>query len=145
MIDDREKKQAIVRVQPEHRVPGPMVTWVLYRQVGLLIIMSLLVSVYDINVAYAFIVGASLHVFPNTYFALRTFLHMGAQNIHRAYISSNQGLAGKMLLTAIGFALVYKFWPAVSLTALFTGFLIMQVSSWILYPILINRPFNNGK
>lgn len=67
---------------------------------------------------------------------------MGALNIQRAYISTNQGLTGKLLLLSVGFALVFKFWPEVSLTALFLGYLLLQISSWILYPILFNRPFD---
>jgi len=145
MNDSGNKKQAIVRVKPEYRVSGPKVSWVLIRQLGLMLVIGFLLSIYDIYIAAAFIVGGSLHVFPNTYFALRTFLHMGAQNIRRAYISTNQGLVGKMLLTATGFALVYKFWPAASLIALFIGYMMMQVSSWVLYPILINSPLKNGK
>ena len=139
-MNNRVEKQKPFIVRAGNTIPRPNVGKVIKWQVGLIAICGCLLAIITVDVAFAFITGASLHVFPHAYFALRTFRHMGASNIHRAYISTNQGLTGKLMLFAVGFALVFKFWPNVSLTALFLGYLILQISSWFLYPVLINRP-----
>ena len=110
------------------------------RQVLVVLAVSAALAVWDQSIALALAAGAFLHILPHTYLAIRAFRYRGAAQIQHTYISTNQGLVGKWLLFATGLALIFRFWTEVHLLALFIGYLIAQIGSWIVYAILINRP-----
>lgn len=121
-------------------IPAPAIGIVVQIQLLVLVLLIAVLAFIDLQLAVAIAAGGMLHLVPQTYFTIRTFRYRGANNIHRAYISASQGLMMKFLMLAVGLALIFKFWQGVSLPVLLAGYLAMQVSSWVLYPILINRP-----
>lgn len=121
-------------------VQKPAIAVLFIRQVLVVLVVSMALAAWDLNIALALAAGALLHILPHTYLAIRTFRYRGAAQIQRAYISTNQGLVGKWLLFATGLALIFRFWTQVHLPALFIGYLIAQIGSWIVYAVLINRP-----
>lgn len=139
-----ERKQA--RRTLGTTIPRPKIIWVLWRQAIILLVVAAGLFGAGLTVeAKSFLAGGLIHVVPQAVFAMMVFLYMGARNIKKAYASSSQGLATKILLTAVALIYIFRNWPEVSLIALFIGYLFLQISSWILYPILINRPPRGGK
>ena len=121
-------------------VPKPDLASLFIRQLLVVAMVGAALIAIDFKIAMAWIVGALLYILPQTYFAIRAFRYRGAAQMQHAYLSTNQGLMGKWLLFATGLVLVFRFWPEVSLPALFIGYLLAQIGGWISYTILINRP-----
>ncbi len=121
-------------------VPKPDLAGLFIRQLLVVALVGAGVAAIDFKIAMAWVVGALLYILPQTYFAIRAFRYRGAAQMQHVYLSTNQGLMGKWLLFATGLALVFRFWPEVSLPALFIGYLLAQIGGLISYTILINRP-----
>jgi|GEM_PF-843498 F0F1-type ATP synthase assembly protein I len=121
-------------------IPQPAFAGLFFGQAGVVLSVALALAIWSQAVALAFAAGALLHILPQTYLAIRAFRYRGAAQIQHTFISTNQGLVGKWLLFATGLALTFRFWTDVHLPALFIGYLLAQMGSWIVYPILINRP-----
>lgn len=121
-------------------IPPPPIHRVFITQILLALLAALLGWLANPAVGISVLIGASAHVFPQTYFAYRAFRFRGARQITKAVRATRQGLFGKWLLTACILAVTFKLWVDVHLPGLFAGYLVLQVTSWFLYPILINRP-----
>ncbi len=81
-------------------------------------------------------VGGVIFVIPNTYFTLYAFRYQGAQWSHLIAQSFLQGQMGKLALSAVAFALVFRFYPTLNAIALFGSYGVLMVvhvavASWV--------------
>ena len=121
-------------------IPRPPLLRVTLLQCCLALLFFAVISVFSRNIAVAFVLGSMAHIIPQTYFALRAFRYMGARDIRKAVKITNQSVIGKLILTACIFTLIFRFSTDLNLWALFTGYILFQLSTLMGYPILINRP-----
>ena len=77
-----------------------------------IIVISLTTSIYiiwDINSAKSALVGGFIGIIPNIIFALKAFRYAGARSAKKVVESFFSGVKFKMVLTALLFALAFKF------------------------------------
>ena len=82
--------------------------------------------------------GGLLVWLPNSYFAFRAFRYRGARAAKLIVRSFYAGAAGKMFLTAGMFTLVFVNVRPLNAPALFIGFTLVQMLSWIV-PLVTGR------
>ncbi len=87
-------------------------------------------------VGYSALLGGLCYAVPNTYFVWRAFQHRGARSARLITNSFYKGEAGKLLLTAAAFTLVFANVEPLEPLALFGGFTGVLVSNWFT-PLLI--------
>ena len=75
---------------------------------------------------------------PNCYFAFRAFRHRGARAARLIVRSFYAGAAGKMLLTAGMFTLLFVNVKPLNAPAVFLGFAFVQTLNWIV-PLVVGR------
>jgi ATP synthase protein I len=85
----------------------------------------------------AFLGGIIVWV-PNCYFAFRAFKHRGARAARLIVRSFYTGAAGKMLLTAGMFTLVFVNLEPLIAPAVFIGFASVQMLNWVV-PLIVGR------
>lgn len=106
---------------PVHRIP--------LLQLALTFIIALLCLLHSKEAAISALAGGLISLVPNAYFIFLAFRHSGAQQISQVLNNLYKGGAWKMVLTALGFALVFKLLHPLNITALFAGFLLIQASN----------------
>lgn len=92
------------------------------------------------NAGLSALLGGMIALIPNTYFALKTFRYFGAQSAVAVTLSLWAGEAGKFVLTAVLFVLVFFTIKPIHLMALFiTYFFVLVVASFGL--LLVKKRF----
>lgn len=76
-------------------------------------------------------VGAGIAIAGNLYFILQAFRHSGAANVQHIVKGFYKGEAGKFIITALLFAVVFSAFKSVLPGALFTGFILEQLVTWL--------------
>lgn len=89
--------------------------------------------------AVGIVFGALISLLPQSYFALQAFRISAAQQPEKAYFAIMRGESGKFVLTAVLFALLFKFRPDVSAPAVFTGFAVILVTQIISGGFLVKK------
>jgi len=91
---------------------------------------------YDANFARSLGAGGLVAIIPQAYFAALAFRRRGAGSARKAARATYAGEAGKLLLSAAGFAVVFALMRPVHGPAVFAGYLAMLavqiVGSWLL-------------
>ena len=90
------------------------------------------------GVALAAFLGGMIVVLPNCYFAFRAFRYRGARAARLIVRSFYAGAAGKMMLTAGMFTLVFVNLKPLNAPAVFLGFAIVQMVNWIV-PVVVGK------
>jgi len=81
--------------------------------------------------ALSALLGGLIFVLPQLYFALKAFRFMGATSIAKTLKNFYSGESTKLLLIAIGFALVFSFFKGVDVVALFSSFICLLVLNFL--------------
>ena len=95
-------------------------------------------SIWGYGAAVGALLGGAIVWLPNCYFAFRAFRHRGARAARLIVRSFYAGAAGKMLLTAGMFTLVFVNVKPLNAPAVFLGFAFVQTLNWIV-PLVIGR------
>lgn len=88
------------------------------------------------------LIGGLIVWLPNCYFAFRAFRYRGARAARLIVRSFYAGAAGKMMLTALMFVLVFINVKPLNALALFAGFAGVQTLNWIV-PLVVSRSEQN--
>jgi len=101
-----------------------------YQQIGLtiiIVILSSMISYFFLGIAHAksVLAGGAISIIPNTIFALKAFQYAGATSSKLVVESFFSGVKLKMLLTAVLFALAFKF-LAILPIAFFTSYCLVM-------------------
>ncbi len=102
------------------------------------LMVPLLVLPFGTNAALSATAGALASLVPNLYFAFRAFRYSGARSAEKILRSFYSGEAIKLVLTALIFALCFKYLNSLNVAALFGGFIMVQMAIW-LTPLLADR------
>ena len=90
------------------------------------------------GVAIAAFLGGMIVVLPNCYFAFRAYRYRGARAAQLIVRSFYAGAAGKMLLTAGMFTLVFVNLRPLNAPAVFIAFVLVQTFNWTV-PLVVGR------
>lgn len=96
-------------------------------QLSLLLPVFVLSLFWDKRIAISILLGAMVFVLPNLLFTLYTFRYRGAANAADIYRSFKFGELVKLVLTTIGFALVFQYAEQINILAFFAAFVAMVV------------------
>ena len=104
-----------------------------FRVLLLQIVISLLLSgvttlMYGQMSGYSMLLGGSIAWIPAAWFAYKAFRYYGARSVQAIVRSFWSGLSGKMILTAVMFALAFTVVKPLSVPALFVGYLVVQMT-----------------
>lgn len=92
--------------------------------------------------AFGALMGGIIVWLPNCYFAFRAFRHRGARAARLIVRSFYAGAAGKMLLTAGMFTLLFANVKPLNAPAVFIGFALVQTLNWVV-PLVIGKQEQN--
>ena len=99
---------------------------------------GLLGLIWGRDAAVGALLGGLTVWLPNCYFAFRAFKHRGARAARLIVRSFYTGAAGKMLLTAGMFTLIFVNVKPLNAPAVFMGFASVQMLNWIV-PLIVNK------
>ena len=77
---------------------------------------------------YSVMLGGCIAWLPNAWFARNAFRYHGARSMQAIVQSFWSGLAGKMILTAVLFALAFAVVKPLNVAGLFAGFVLVQMT-----------------
>jgi len=113
----------------------PIARWFLIESV-ILVVVSLAFLLRSQVAGYSALLGGLIFLLPHGYFALKAFRYSGARSAKKIMSSFYQGEAGKLILCAILFTMVFKWIQPLDVAAFFLTFAIMLVTNW-LTPFLV--------
>lgn len=113
------------------------VIWlILIWQVAGAVLVGLAGFFWSQGAALAAFLGGMIVALPNCYFAFRAYRYRGARAARLIVRSFYAGAAGKMLLTAGMFTLVFINLKPLNAPAVFIGFVLVQTFNWIV-PLVV--------
>ncbi len=112
-------------------------------QFALALFFPLVFLPFGINAAMSALAGGFASFVPNAYFAYRTFQYSGARAVNAIARGMLAGEIGKLALMALIFIVLFKYQKTLNHGALFSGFIVVQLSVW-LTPLLSNRKPNSS-
>lgn len=115
---------------------------ILLTQCAVAIIFPLVLLPFGIIAAWSAAAGGIASLLPNAYFAHRAFRFSGARSAQKILRSFYSGEAMKLVLTALIFALTFKYLKPLNVAALFGGFILVQSVIW-LTPLLAGQLKNS--
>ena len=112
-------------------------------QLGItLLLASIAIVVSGLTAAVSALLGGSVSIVPNAYFARKLFRHQGAHAAKQIVSSFYKGEASKIALSIVMFALVFKFFIITPLI-FFIVYIVVQMLFWfapLIFATKQNRP-----
>ncbi|OED39108.1 hypothetical protein AB833_16325 [Chromatiales bacterium (ex Bugula neritina AB1)] len=115
-----------------------LVKRILLMQLFVALLVPAVLLPFGTNAALSASAGCIASLVPNLYFAFRAFRYSGARSAQKILRSFYAGEAVKLVLTALIFALCFKYLKTLNVAALFGGFIMVQMAIW-LTPLLADR------
>ncbi len=113
-------------------IPKPPIFRVYLIQLAVLIPAGLIVLLIDRVTGYSLILGGLIQWLPSVYFFGHAYRYQGARSMPLVAKSFYKGEAGKLMLSASGFAVVFALVKPINVLALFIAFLAMVVLQFFL-------------
>ncbi len=98
-----------------------------YQLIVLLILVMLARSLWDFTLAYSVLLGGLVHAIPQAWFASIAFRHRGARATSKILGTLYRGEAGKLLMTATMFALIFIYVEPLQVPAVFLSYFAMAI------------------
>ncbi|MGI0118608.1 F0F1 ATP synthase subunit I [Zooshikella sp. RANM57] len=108
----------------------PPIYRVIIIQLLITVLAALVLWLHSTVVAYSALLGGLASLLPNAYLVSNAFAYSGARAAQKIARSFYKGEAGKLILTAIIFALVFIFVKPLNVFALFGIFIVVQMVNW---------------
>lgn len=105
------------------------IVWVVASECLAVATLVILTSIHPRIDTISILCGGLVFVIPNSYFTVYAFRYFRMRNVAFMPLVTQmfyRGQMGKIVLTAVGFALVFSFYPSVSPVALFASFCAMM-------------------
>lgn len=104
-----------------------------FRVLALQVVVSLVLAMVTFLMlgavtGYSVALGGCIAWLPNAWFVHKAFRYHGARSMQVIVQSFWSGLAGKMILTAVLFALAFTVVKPLSVAGLFAGFVLVQLT-----------------
>lgn len=109
----------------------PITRWFVIESVVLVLVSLAFLAFRGQVSGYSALLGGLIFLLPHGYFALKAFRFSGARSAKQIMTSFYQGEAGKLILCAIFFTMVFKWIQPLDIAALFLTFAIMLVTNWL--------------
>lgn len=109
----------------------PIARWFVIESVILVLVSLTFLALRGQVSGYSALLGGLIFLLPHGYFALKAFRYSGARSAKKIMSSFYQGEAGKLILCAISFTMVFKWIQPLDIAALFLTFAIMLVTNWL--------------
>lgn len=90
---------------------------------------AILWGVIDFKAAYSALLGGLAAVIPNAYFTYKAFRYFGARSVNAVIQSFWAGEAGKTVLTAVLFAVLFIGVKPLNIGMVFVGYILVQITS----------------
>lgn len=113
---------AAIQAPPVHRIA--------IIQLAVLLVASGAVLLMDVAAACSLVIGGVIQIGPQAYFTRLAFRYRGARQATNVLRAMYMGETGKLLLTAVLFALTFFYVAPLHLPALFLGYMAMIVVLW---------------
>ncbi|MBZ2169533.1 MULTISPECIES: F0F1 ATP synthase subunit I [Marinobacter] len=114
----------------------PIARWFFLQGVVLVVVSLAFLGLRGQVSWYSALLGGTIFLLSNGYFALKAFRYSGARSAKQIMNSFYKGEAGKLILCAVGFTMVFKWIQPLDIAALFLTFAIMLVTNWFT-PMLV--------
>ena len=124
-------------------IARPPVHRITLAQLALLVPLCLFLLAIDKVVAYSVLSGGLIAIVPQAYFAVLAFRWCGARSARAVARSGYAGEAGKFLLSAVGFALVFAAVRPIDGLAVLAGYLAMLMTQFLGAWLLLTRDQRN--
>ena len=122
-------------MQPARNVgsmPQPPVFRLLLAESAVLILAALVAWLLDRVAGYSILIGGSIFLAPQAWFAWRVFRHRGARAASEVVQGFYRGEATKFLLSGTGFAMVFLYVKPLNAAALFGAYIVLHIANAIL-------------
>ncbi|WP_369600511.1 ATP synthase subunit I [Hahella sp. SMD15-11] len=100
-------------------------------QISIALILAAIALGWGRNTSLSILTGAMICALPNLYFTSRVFAWQGARAARQIVKTFYRAEAIKLILTAILFALAFRFAPWLEVLPLFIGFIVVQSVHWL--------------
>ena len=101
------------------------------QQFILMIVVTLIVSWIKSKIDYSVLIGGTIYLIPNMYFALYAFRFKGAHAAREMLLSFYRGEMGKFLLSGVGFAVAFTLVKPLDVLMLFSAYIAFTILQWI--------------
>ena len=108
-------------------IKAPPLHHIAIAQILSLLVISLLAMTLGKTVACSVLIGGVVHIVPQAWFARMAYRYSGARQAPRILNAIYKGEAGKLLLTAVMFALTFYYVQPLQVTAVFAGYVAMII------------------
>lgn len=120
-------------------IKAPPVGRIAITQLIVLVIIVVVVSLVDVTAAYSILIGGVIQIGPHAYFTRFAFRYLGARQAPEILRAIHKGEAGKLLLTAVLFALAFSFVEPLHLPGLFLSYGVMIIVQWFSAARVLNH------
>lgn len=120
-------------------IVAPPVGRIAFVQLAILVVAALGLLPVDVTVAYSILIGGVIQIGPQAYFTRLAFRYVGARQAPNILRAIHKGETGKLLLTAVLFALAFSFIESLHIPGLFLSYSAMIIVQWFCAARLLNR------
>lgn len=108
----------------------PPVGRIAFTQLAVLLVSVVALMPVNVIIAYSMLVGGMIQIVPQAYFTRLAFRYRGARQAPEILRAIHKGETGKLLLTAVLFALAFSFIKPLHLPGLFLSYSAMIIVQW---------------
>lgn len=126
-------------------IAAPPIYRIAITQSAFLLVLAVLVLPWGVTAAYSALLGGTIQIGPQAYFTRLAFRHAGARQAPQILRAMYKGEAGKLLLTAVMFALVFYYVKPLHLPTLFLAYGLMTAIHWFGAAKVLNAKALSGK
>ena len=113
-------------------IPKPEILKATLTQLAVLLLIAVALGLADSQLAFSALVGGLVQILPQAWFSRQAFKYAGARQMDLIVKSIYRGEAGKVVLTAALFAMLFSVDKQWNYLVLFTTFLTMIPLQWFL-------------
>lgn len=117
----------------------PKIFRVIIAQLSVSAVLFVVLQPLGMTFALSALLGGLCYTIPNAYFVKQAFRYRGARSAKLIANSFYRGEAGKLMLAAVAFTLVFTLVKPLNPVALFGAFILVQMVNWFT-PLLVRHP-----
>ena len=138
-MQEKSASEGFVRERRYAHLAQPRIYRVIVVQLLFSFLFFVLLQPLGMTAALSALLGGLCYTIPNAYFVRQAFRYRGARSAKLIANSFYRGEAGKLILTAVAFTLVFTQVKPLDPIALFGAFILVQAVNWFT-PLLVRQP-----
>lgn len=120
-------------------IETPPVRRIAITQLAVLLVAVIGMIPVDVTLAYSMLIGGVIQIGPQAYFTRLAFRYVGARQAPDILRAIHKGETGKILLTAVLFALAFSYIKPLHVPALFLTYGVMIIVQWFFASKALNH------